>query len=128
MSLPMQAEEIGCVWITDEGGFHITAKTDSVGHSVIGVATFDRRRKTPSPATEYLHDHVLHRLVVGYDGCGKAIAVYAKIEVTERGLEVRVLVPPVLKARRVNHYLFAPWIVEKNRHDEDEEEIITCIH
>ncbi len=112
MPLPPQAGKIGCVWITDEGGFHVTAKTDSIGHSVIGVATFDRRRHRSTSATEYLYDRIMPRLVVGYDGCGKAIAVHAQIEVTDRGLEVRVLVPPYLQNRKIKHYLFAPWGVD----------------
>lgn len=106
--LPLGAREIGCEWVFEEGGFGITAKTDEAGQPVIGVYPLSKDGLPSGHQTEYAYQRLLIRIVAGYDK-GKAIVVFADVEITGIGMNLRVLVPPHLMESGLDRHLSAKW-------------------
>jgi hypothetical protein len=72
-SLPLGAEKIGCIWPIEEGGFVATAKTDATGKPIIGISSLNPDGKLSGQDTGYAYQHLIIRIVVGYDDKGRAI-------------------------------------------------------
>ena len=107
--LPLGAKTIGREWPIEEGGFGATAKTDEAGQPIIGLYPLNRNGQPCGQASEYFYQHLMIRIVAGYDNRYKAVVVYADVEVTTHGMNLRVLVPPHLMERGLDRYLSAAW-------------------
>lgn len=107
--LPLGARKIGLVWPVQEGGFGVTACTDSAGQPVIGLYPLNPEGRPSGQETSYAYQRLLIRLVVGYDTDRRAIIVFADIEVAPRGLLLRVVIPPNLAARELDTHLSVKW-------------------
>ncbi len=109
-TLPRNAEGIGCLWKIEEGGFGITSRTDAAGQPIIGIFPLNRFGLPAGRTAEFpFRDHLIIRLIAGYDARGRGIVVYADTTVTMLGIKLRVLVPPFMIMRGLRRYFFVPW-------------------
>jgi|GEM_PF-4631325 len=107
-SFPLAAEKIGLEWPIEEGGIGITARTDETGQPYIGLYPLDPTGQPAGECCEFPRSRLMIDVVAGYRR-GQAIVVYLHADVTERGLDMRVIMPVYMARRGYPHRLSASW-------------------
>jgi hypothetical protein len=110
--LPLNAREIYVTWWTAGGGVGITAYTDEAGLPYIGLYPIDEDAEPSIKPFYFQRSQLISNIVVSHTDNQPSVA-FIDIEVTQKGLEVK-LIPPLLKDfRNSTRRLVAHWDDEK---------------
>jgi hypothetical protein len=108
-AFPFGATRIWLEWPIEQGGFGVTAHTDKAGLPIIGLYTLNPKGYPTGDPTEFAHDQLVLRIVVGHDERQNLITVIADIMINHHGLALRVIMPQHMIVRGYERYLFTPW-------------------
>jgi len=114
-SLPLNAKEIGLEWPIEEGGIGVTARTDSAGLPYIGLYPLSPNGNSTGYVVEFTRERLMTNIVAGYVK-GHAILVFIDVEVTVRGLHLRVVMPPAMLNCGYDRSLSARWGTKSPHH------------
>jgi hypothetical protein len=106
--LPLNAGRIRLEWPIEQGGFGVTARTDTAGLPYIGLYRLDPQNYAEPRPIEFPRDRLSIGLIAGYDG-DRVIQVFIAVEITVKGLRLRVNMPQFMYERGYPRYLFVPW-------------------
>jgi hypothetical protein len=106
--IPLNASEIFVEWRKDECGIGITTFTDEAGLPYIGLYPLDFEGQPAGLPTYFQRSRLMADVFVGFMWCKPAV-LFINVEVTGRGLDVRLTIPSSIAGQDAPRHLWAYW-------------------